>query len=337
MGAQSEGSAMHAIRQYEFGPAEELRYEEVEDPRPAPGQVRIAVRAAGVHLIDTAIRAGSAGPFPRPDLPMTPGREVAGIVDAVGEGVDPRWLGLRAVAHLGTASGGYAELAVREVDAVYEIPEGLSFETAVTMIGTGRTTMGVLSVADLRPEDVVLVTAAAGGIGNLAVQYAKAVGATVVGVAGGAAKAARVRELGADVAVDYGEPGWDDHVRDALKALGDREVTVLLDGVGGDLGRTAMKLIGVGGRLILFGASGGAITPVSTEDLYSQGLTVSMAVGPRLFALPGGIRALERAALDEAASGRLAPLTRTFALAEAAAAHAALESRGTEGKVVLVP
>ena len=103
---------MHAIRQHEFGPPGTLIYAELADPVPADGQVRIAVEAAGVHLLDTTIRKGeSGGPFPLPHLPMTPGREVAGRVDGLGPGVDDHWLGRRVVAHLGMASGGYAELA----------------------------------------------------------------------------------------------------------------------------------------------------------------------------------------------------------------------------------
>src|SRR5215207_3780210 len=105
---------MHAIQQHAFGPAENLVYEEVDDPVPGEGQARIAVETAGVHLVDTLIRKGeTGGPFPLPDLPMIPGREVAGTVDATGSGVDGRWLGQRVVAHLGMASGGYAELAPR--------------------------------------------------------------------------------------------------------------------------------------------------------------------------------------------------------------------------------
>src|SRR3712207_1669291 len=131
--------SMHAIRQYEFGPAESLVFEEVPAPVPGPGQVRVAVAASGVHLLDTSIRRGeSGGPFPLPGLPMTPGREVAGVVDAVGEGVDQGWLGRRVVAHLGQASGGYAELAVVDVVSVHEVPAGVGFEAAVAMIGTGR-------------------------------------------------------------------------------------------------------------------------------------------------------------------------------------------------------
>ena len=158
---------MHAIRLHEFGPPENLRYEEVPDPEPGGGQVRIAVEAAGVHLIDTSIRAGrSGGPFPLPELPMIPGREVAGTA-----------AGRRVVAHLGMASGGYAELALAPEEALHEIPEGLASDVAVAAIGTGRTAIGILEVAELRPDDVVLVTAAAGGLGGLFLQAARRAGA----------------------------------------------------------------------------------------------------------------------------------------------------------------
>jgi NADPH2:quinone reductase len=174
----------HAIRQYEFGPAEVLRFEEVPAPVPGPGQVRVTVAASGVHLVDTTIRNGeSGGPFPLPELPMTPGREVAGVVDVLGEGVDQEWLGKRVVAHLGQASGGYAELAVVNVVSLHEIAEGVGFEAAVAMIGTGRTTMAVLEVAALQADDVVLIPAAAGGMGSLLVQAARNVGAFVVALA----------------------------------------------------------------------------------------------------------------------------------------------------------
>src|SRR4051794_19026674 len=154
---------MRPIRLHAFGPAENLRYEEVDDPVPGPGQVRIAVAAAGVHLIDTVIRSGhQQGPLPLPELPAIPGREVAGVVDALGAGADERWLDRRAVAHLGAASGGYAELAVRDAEALHGIPEGLADDAAVAMIGTGRTAMGILEVAQITAGDVVLVTAAAG-------------------------------------------------------------------------------------------------------------------------------------------------------------------------------
>jgi NADPH:quinone reductase len=326
---------MHAIRQREFGPPETLIYEEVADPVPADGQVRIAVEAAGVHLLDTTIRRGeSGGPFPLPDLPMTPGREVAGRVEALGPGVDDHWLGRRVVAHLGMASGGYAELAVAPVGALHELPDGLEADAAVAMIGTGRTTMGILEVAQPTPDDVVLVTAAAGGIGSLLVQAVHNVGAVVAGVAGGQDKVERARKLGADVGVDYREPGWPDAVREAL---GGRGVTLALDGVGGEIGRSALELLAPGGRIVMFGWSSGTPLELSSGDLYAGGITASAAVGPRIMRRPGGMRDLESRALAGAAAGRLVPTVTRFPLTDAARAHAALEGRNTVGKTVLLP
>lgn len=326
---------MRAIRLHEFGPAENLRYEEVDDPRPGPGQVRIAVGAAGVHLVDTTIRAvGRVGRFPVPELPFTPGRDAAGVIDAVGPEVDEGWVGRRVVAYLGLPSGGYAEHAVAPAQALHALPEGLAEDAAVAMIGTGRTTMAVLELADLRADDVLLVTAAAGGIGSLAVQAGRRAGAFVVGVAGGAAKVARVREVGADVAIDYRDEAWPGAVR---AALGDRAVTVALDGVGGAVGRGALELLGPAGRLVLYGWSSGEAIPMTAGDLFTQGITVSAAIGPRILQRPGGMRDLEERALAAAAAGELVPLVQRFALADAAEAHAALETRATIGKVVLVP
>jgi NADPH:quinone reductase len=326
---------MYAIRLHEFGPPENLRYEQVDDPQPGPGQVRIRVAAAGVHFIDTRIRAGQPGPMPPPALPQIPGREVSGVVDAVGDGTDESWLGRRVVAHLGEASGGYAALAAVSVAELLPVPDGLSDEAAVAMLGTGRTTVAILDAARLTADDVVLVTAAAGGIGSLLVQAGRNAGATIVGLAGGPAKVDRVRELGADLAVDYTESGWDQRVRDGL---GGREPTVALDGVGGEAGRTTLELLGVGGRILFFGNASGELTRLSTGDLFSRGLTASAAIGARLARVPGGLRQLAVRALAEAAAGRLVPLVdKPYPLAEAAAAHAALERRSTMGKVVLVP
>lgn len=324
---------MHAIRQYEFGPAEVLRYERVDDPHPAEGQVRIAVAAAGVHLIDTYIRAGEQlGPYPLPELPMTPGREVAGVVDELGAAVDPSWLGKRVAAHLGQVSGGYAELAVAPATALHELPDGVADDVAVAMIGTGRTTMGVLDAARPTAADVVLVTAAAGGIGSLLVQAARNAGATVVGVAGGPVKVAQVEATGADIAVDYTAAGWADRVRTALTG---RSVTVVLDGVGGANGRTALELLPPGGRAALFGWSSGEQVD---DDLAARGVTSETVIGPKLLNRPGGLRELEERSLAAAARGELTPVVSSaFPLARAADAHTALAGRGTVGKVILKP
>jgi NADPH:quinone reductase len=275
---------MHAVRLHEFGPPANLVYERLDDPQPGPGQVRIAVAVAGVHLIDTVIRSGrQMGPMPLPELPAIPGREVAGVVDALGDGVEEAWHGRRVVAHLGPASGGYAELAVCDAGSLHALPDGLADDAAVAMIGTGRTALAILEVARIAPEDVVLVTAAAGGLGSLIVQAAQAIGATVIGAAGGAEKVARVRDLGA-TAVDYNARGWGEAVRG---------VTVALDGVGGELGRQALELVEPGGRLIVYGLASGSPTQLSMGDLFSRGLTVSAAIGPHIQRRPGGMRGLE--------------------------------------------
>ncbi len=324
---------MHAIRQYEFGPAENLRHEEVPDPEPGAGQVRIRVGAAGVHLLDTFIRAGmTGGPFPPPTLPMTPGREVAGVVDRLGAEVEPDLLGRRVVAHLGMASGGYAELAVVAATSVQHVPDAVSDTAAVATIGTGRTTMAVLNSAKITADDVVLVLAAAGGIGSFAVQAARNAGAAVIGLASGP-KLAVVHALGAHHAIDYTADGWPDLVREAL---GEREVTVALDGVGGKAGRHALELLGTSGRLIMFGSSSGETLELSAGDFYGRGLTVSVPIGQRLARDPELRRALESQALAEVSAGRIVPLVNEpIPLAEAARAHLALENRATTGKVVL--
>ena len=222
--------------------------------------------------------------------------------------------------------------------ALHALPDHVTAPAAVAMIGTGRTAMGILEVADLTAEDVVLVTAAAGGLGSLLVQAAHGAGAVAVGLAGGPAKVDLVRDLGADVAVDYREPDWPDRVLAELGDRGDRPVTALLDGVGGEAGQAALDLVAPGGRVVMFGWSSGKPLELTTGDLYSRGITASAAVGPRLLQRPGGLRPFEEAALAAAADGRLTPVVAaTFPLADAAAAHRALEDRATTGKVVLLP
>jgi NADPH2:quinone reductase len=305
-----------AIRQYAFGGPETLRYEDVPDPVPGPDQVLIEVHACGVHLVDASLRAGAEGGPPLPTLPTTPGREVAGVVASPGP-----WSGKRVVAHLGPAGGGYAALAVAPVGALHEIPASRSYEDAVALIGTGRTAEAILSEAAIGPGDVVLLPGAAGGLGILLAQAAAAAGGTVVGLAGGPAKTARVS---AEVVIDYSESGWETRV-----PFG----TVLLDGTGGTIGRTLFERVSPGGRVVLFGWSSGAPFSFNAWDLYRQGVTVSCAIGARIAAWPGGMRSLETAALARP----WVPAVTTFPLSDAAGAHVAMESRRTVGKTVLIP
>lgn len=325
---------MHAVVLREFGPAENLTYETWPDPVAGPGQVRIAVRAAGVHHVETVMRRGDAGDMapPAPELPAIFGGEVAGVVDAVGPGVDTAWLG-RAVVTPRSEPGGYAELAVAELAQLHEVPDGLGFEAAVTMVMTGSTAMGLLDVAQLTSDDVVLVTSAAGGVGRLVVQYATRLGAVVIGAAGGPDKVEAVWELGADLAVDYNLPGWADIVRERLDG---RQVSVVLDGVGGEKSAAAFGLIGEGGRYVVIGWSSQEEFEPDERVVQERRISVANAL-LQLIERPEDGPDHERRALEAAAKGELVPAVQTFPLAETARAHAAMERRETTGKVVLVP
>lgn len=313
---------MHAIRHHAFGPADVLQLEELPDPAPGPGQVRIAVEAAGVHLVDTYIRSGN-GPatLAPPELPMVPGREVAGIVDQVGEGVDADWVGRRVVTHLGPAGrGGYAELVLVDVARAHDIPDGLDPMTAVAAIGTGRTAAGILDFAAITADDVVAVTSAAGGLGTLLLQGARNAGARTVGLASGS-KLSVAKGAGADTVVDYTVPDWATTLRVAEPRL-----TVLLDGVGGEVPRTIHRMLEAGGRMVRFSGD--------QEGYDAPDRPVVDVLGPPLAARLGEF---ERAALDAAADGSRVPHVGTvLPLADAAAAHRALETRAAVGKVVLV-
>ncbi|MBN6037645.1 zinc-binding dehydrogenase [Amycolatopsis sp. 195334CR] len=321
---------MHAIVLHEYGPAANLRYETVPDPEPGPGQVRIAVRAAGVHFIETVMRTGVQTGLapPPPELPSIFGGEVAGTVESVGPEVDAAWLGARVVVSA-SEPGGYAELAVAEVSALHRVPAEVGFEAAVAMVVTGTTALQFLDVAELTAEDTVLITSAAGGIGQLLVQYARGLGATVIGAAGGPEKVEVVRALGADLVLDYNEPGWE-------KAVDGRPVTVVLDGVGGAKAEAAYRLLADGGRLLTIGTSSQQDHVPDPELAAARGITTRNALLDLLGRLDEG-PAYEVRALAAVAEGKLVPAVHAFPLAEAAAAHAALENRATSGKVVLVP
>jgi NADPH:quinone reductase len=324
---------MRAIRHYAFGGPEVLRYEQLPDPIIRAGEVGVAVEVAGVHFVDTLMRRGGVGgPHPRPQLPMVPGREVGGVVSAVSEGVDGAWLGRRVAAHLGPANGGYAERAAVPVAALHALPDTLEMAAAVAMIGTGRTAVGLLDAAVLDASDVVLVTGAAGGLGTVLVQAAVRAGAVVVGLAGSAAKAEVVRRLGAHVVADHSAQGWLELLRAALDG---RRPSVLLDGVGGELGTAAADLVGPGGRIVLFGQASGR--PADTDAAAARGVTVRWGVGPAAAERPGGPYALQHRALAEAAAGRWTPAVQAFPLDAASEAHRAVESRLTTGKVLLLP
>ncbi|MFC1420542.1 zinc-binding dehydrogenase [Streptacidiphilus cavernicola] len=329
---------MRAIVVREFGGPEQLRLEVVPDPVPGDGELLVGVEAVGIQFVETQVRAGrlqGVSPVAPAGLPWTPGREVAGVVRAVGAGADPALLGRR-VAGQTAAQGGYAELAVVAAAAAHPLPDGLSSTDAVALLGTGRTAVGLVETAGIGKGDTVLIESAAGAVGAQVVQLAGAAGAErVIGLARGAEKLALVRELGADAAVDYTDRDWPDQVR----ALAPEGVTVVLDAVGGEVGSQAFELLARGGRFVVFGFSSGATTALDPAVVAERGI-----VTPAYFGPPTGPRGPEqqlrqiREALAAAAEGRLKPLVgQSFRLADAADAHRAISARATVGKTVLVP
>ncbi len=325
---------MKAVVLRSFGSPDNLRIEEAEDPQTGVGEVRIDVEIAGLNMFDTHLRSGAIPDlYPLPELPTILGFEVAGTVDAVGAGVDSDWLGAPVVAHLGSARAGYAELAVAPLGSAHRLPPGLDPATAVTMLATGRTALVVLDFVNVGPQDVVLVTAAAGGVGGLILQELRHRGVFAVGAARGPAKLDWIRDQGA-VAVDYGDPSWSERVRDLI---GNRDVTVALDSVGGSIGRQALETVGQGGLVVLYGWASGEPTSVSAHDILSRGITICGAFGPRIaMRRPNGVRDFEQEALSAAASGRLSPKITELPMGEVVEAHRMLEARATIGKLVLV-
>jgi len=321
---------MRQVRMDEYGGPEVLHLVEGPDPRPGVGQVVVRTEAAGITFVETQVRAGRPPwPGPGPALPAVLGNGVEGEIVVVGEGVDPGLLGRRMVTATG-GLGGYADRVVVNAADPIPIPDELKLGEAVALLADGRTALALARAAAITAADRVLVTAAAGGVGSLLVQLARAAGAKrVVAAAGSERKLALARELGADTAVDYSRDGWADEVRAATGGI-----DVAFDGVGGQLGRDALGLVGPGGRFLPYGAVSGARTAAS--DLLQSGGT--LIAGHTIVRSPEDNRALVAQALAEAAAGRLRPVIgQRFALSQAAAAHAAIEARATMGKTLLIP
>ncbi|MBO0891409.1 MAG: zinc-binding dehydrogenase [Acidothermales bacterium] len=309
----------------ELGGPDVLVPGDAPDPTPGPGQVVVDVAYAKVTFVETQFRATGFGPF-TPEPPMVMGNGVGGVVTAVGAGVDGGLVGRRVVAGTG-GSGGYAERVAVEAAAVVDVPDGLGLDTAVAVMADGRTALLLVRAAGLRDGDRVLVEAAAGGVGTLLVQLATAAGAWVVAAADGEPKTRLAFDLGADVAVDYREPGWTGTVRDAAGPL-----DVVFDGVGGAVGRAAFELLGPGGRMLSYGPGERRVG----RSLRGTGEPARRRAG-------AGVRHAGRAARAHRpgtrgrANGRLRPVIgQRFPLERAADAHAAIESRATVGKTLLV-
>ncbi len=318
---------MKAIRIHERGKTEVMRLEEITVPTPGPGEVLIKVAVAGVNYADLGQRRGD---YPNlVPLPTTLGSEAAGIVVGRGSGVTAPAEGERVVA---LVQGGYAEYALAPAAQVMTIPAGVSFAQANIVPIQGETAYLLLDkAARLQPGERVLVHAAAGGVGSLAVQLARLLGAgMVIGTARANEKLAYIRGLGADLAVNTSDPNWVGQVMQATRGQG---VDIVLDAVGGPLTQPTIATLAPFGRMVVFGVLSGA-APIVPPMLIAKCLTIS-GYNTLIQPLADQLRA-GRAILDYIADGRLqVALEQSYTLDDAALAHQAIEEGRTQGKVVL--
>ena len=321
---------MLAIQAVRTGGPEVLEATDLPVPSPGPGQVLVRHHAVGLNFIDTYHRSGL---YPM-KMPAVLGLEAAGVIEALGDGVTRFRLGDR-VAYNGTL-GAYAEAAVVPADRAVKVPDAVTLETAAAALLKGMTAeFLVRRCHKVEPGQTVLVHAAAGGVGSILVQWAKALGATVIATVGSEAKAALARGHGADHVILYGE---EDVAAQVLEITGGQGVAVVYDGVGKDTFEASLKSLGRRGVLATFGDASGPVPRFAPLELSGKSLFVTR---PRLFDY-----IVTTAELDESADALFAVLAsgavkvevgQTFPLAEARAAHEALEGRRTTGATLLVP
>jgi len=320
------------IRIHETGGPEVLRVEEQPAGEPGPGQARVRQTAIGVNFIDTYHRSGL---YPVP-LPSGLGSEAAGVVEAVGAGVKVVSPGDR-VAYAGGAPGAYAAVRVMAADRLVRVPDGISDAQAAAMMLKGMTVQYLVRrTYPVKPGEVVLWQAAAGGVGLIACQWLKALGATVIGTAGSDEKAALARAHGADHVGVYTRESFPERVRELTAGRG---VPVAYDSVGKSTFMGSLDCLSPRGLLVAFGNASGAIPPLDLLLLSQKGSLY--VTRPTL-----GHYTATRAELEETAadlfevvlSGKVKiEIGRTYPLADAAQAHRDLEARKTTGSIVLLP
>jgi NADPH2:quinone reductase len=320
---------------HELGdPADALVWGEIPDPEPGPGQVLVRVQAVACNFPDILLCQGRYQEKPEP--PFTPGMEIAGEVVAAGEGAVAR-VGDRVLGMPPMGRGGYAELAVLDADATLPWPDGMSAGQAAGMFVTYQTGICALEHrAKLQAGETLLVHAAAGGVGSAAVQLGKALGARVIGTAGGADKCAVARQMGADDVVDY---ATEDLVTRVKELTDGRGADVIYDPIGGDVFDASRRLVAFEGRILVIGFVAGRFAEAPTNHVLIKNYAVvgvHWAFYRRV--APEWIPRWQGRLNDLWAAGRIAPLVGAeLPLREAPEALRRLGSRGTTGKVVLVP
>jgi NADPH:quinone reductase len=315
---------MRAIRQEEFGGPEVLRLVELERPEPGADEVLIRVARAGLNFADTHQRENTY--LAPATLPLVPGAEVAGVREDTGE---------RVVALCGT--GGYAEYASAPQALTFAIPDGVDDATALALLLQGTTAWHLYRTsARLSPGETVVVHAAAGGVGSLAVQLGKAMGAgRVIATASSEEKRALALELGADAAVDPAPDG----LRDRLVAANlDRRVDVVLEMAGGQVFEESLRALAPFGRLVAYGIASGEANDVSTGALMRSSRAVVGFWLAHCIARPGMLDEAVADLFARAQRGELrAVVGATYPLADAARAQTELQERRTTGKLLLDP
>ncbi len=332
-----------------FGAPDVLKVKEAPDPAPAAGEIRVRVEASGVNFADIM---GRLGIYPDlPPIPVVPGYEVAGRVDAVGAGVDASWIGRDVIAM--TRFGGYADVVCAPQGQVFARPEGMSaLEGAALPVNYITAWQLVVAMGGLKKGETMLVHSAGGGVGIAATQLAKHIGATVIGTAS-AGKHEALRELGVDHLIDYTREDFEKRTREIT---GGRGVELILDAVGGESVKKGFRILAPTGRLGMFGASsmatGRTRNPLAllsfalqTPWLQANPVTLmnenkgvfGVNVGHMWNETPRIARWFEEI-LGLWKEGVVKPqIAKTFAFAEAGAAHDYIQSRSNLGKVLLTP
>ena len=322
-----------AIRIHQAGGPDAMQWEDVEVGAPGPGEIRIRHEAVGLNYIDVYFRTGL---YPAPSLPFSPGLEGAGIVEALGEGVGSLAVGDR-VAYAAPPLGAYAQERLMPAEKVVKVPAGIDARQAAAMMLQGMTVEYLLRrTCPVRSGDTILFHAAAGGVGLIACQWAKHLGATVIGTVGSDEKAELARAHGCDHTIVYTRENFTERVRELTNGAG---VPVVYDAVGRDTFEGSLDCLRPRGMLVSFGQSSGKIDPFDVGILSAKGSLY--ITRPTLMTYTASRTDLEdsaQALFDVVGSGAVRiTVNQAFPLAEAASAHRALESRRTTGSTVLMP
>ncbi|HRX61425.1 MAG TPA: quinone oxidoreductase [Candidatus Competibacter sp.] len=322
-----------AIRIHEYGGPEVLRWEEVEVGDPGPGQLRVRHAAVGLNYIDVYHRTGL---YPLPSLPWTLGMEGAGQVEAVGEGVTEFKVGDR-VAYASPPVGAYAEVRLIPADRVVALPDTIDDRTAAAMMLQGMTAQYLLRrTYRVRPGDAILLHAAAGGVGLIASQWARDLGATVIGTVGSDDKAELARAHGCHHVIVYSRENFAERVREITGGQG---VAVVYDSVGQATFMGSLDCLRPLGTMVSFGNASGPVPPFEPGILAAKGSLFLTRPSLMHYTAKRADLVASAAELFEVVGNGVVKIEvrQTYPLAETAQAHRDLEARQTTGSTVLLP